>query len=202
MSMVAGIPEPGFAEQVGGAQQTFRGLLDALANPARPVPVSTDVGTPESFTPAAAATVLTLCDDATALWLDQRLREIPGVESWLRFHTGAPITVEPAEADFAIISSPAALPHLVTFAQGTDEAPHTSTTVIVIDRAEASGVTYRANGPGFEHPALWTAPAFPEGFGAQWSANTSRFPRGIDLVIAGHDSVVGLPRTTKLTEVD
>jgi alpha-D-ribose 1-methylphosphonate 5-triphosphate synthase subunit PhnH len=203
MTTTTRIPQPGFADQVRGAQQTFRALLDALARPTRQVPVPTEVGTPTPLTPAVAATVLALCDDATPLWLDQRLREdFPDVEAWLRFHTGAPITDEPAKADFAIVSSPAALPQLAAFAQGTEEAPHNSTTLIVIDGDEAPGATFRANGPGFQHPSLWTAPAFPTTFSAQWAANTARFPRGVDLIIAGHDAVVGLPRTTRLTEVD
>jgi alpha-D-ribose 1-methylphosphonate 5-triphosphate synthase subunit PhnH len=203
MTTTTRVPEPGFSVPVQGAQQTFRALLDALARPTRPVSTPTEIGVPESLTPAAAATVLTLCDDATVLWIDESLRDPNGdVEAWLRFHSGAAITDDPAKAAFAIVSSPAALPDLGVFAKGTDEAPHLSATIIVIDADGAPGATFTATGPGFEFPAEWVAPAFPADFSQHWAANAARFPRGVDIVIAGRDTVAGLPRTTRLTEVD
>jgi alpha-D-ribose 1-methylphosphonate 5-triphosphate synthase subunit PhnH len=195
------VPEPGFADQALGAQETFRALLDALATPTRPMQVDVAVGSPEPLTTAAAAIVLTLCDDATPLWLDPVLRVgHPAVEAWLRFHTGAPIVESPGDAEFAIVSSPSALPALEAFSLGTDEAPHTSGTVIVVDADGGAGRSYRTDGPGFERASTWRAPAFPAEFTAWWAANSAGFPRGVDLVIAGRDTVVGLPRTTRLTE--
>lgn len=195
------IPAPGFTDPVHEAQLTFRAVLDALARPTRPVAVPADVAGPGSLSPAAAAVLLTLCDDATKLWLDDRIRGgADDVEAWLGFHTGAPVVAKPAQADFAVVSSPAALPDLTAFAEGTDEAPHTSATIIVLDPAGTPGRTFTADGPGFEHPLTWVAPAFPADFADQWAANGARFPRGVDLIIAGADAVVGLPRTTRLTE--
>lgn len=195
------VPQPGFSDPVPQAQQTFRAILDALARPTRPVTVPVAVAGPDSLTPAAAAVLLTLCDDATALWLDDRIRSgLDEVEAWLAFHTGAPIVAQPAQAAFAVISGPAALPDLAAFAEGTDGAPHTSATIIVLDADADRGPMLTADGPGFESAASWAAPAFRSDFVAQWTANQARFPRGVDLIIAGPDTVVGLPRTTKLTE--
>lgn len=203
MTTTTRVPEPGFTMPVQGAQQTFRALLDALALPTRPVATPTEIGVPAPLTAAAAATVLTLCDDATTLWLDGPLRDAErDVEAWIRFHSGAPLTDDPGKAAFALVSSPAALPDLSLFAKGTDEAPHLSATIIVIDEAGTPGATFTAAGPGFEFPLQWVAPAFPADFHQQWVANAARFPRGVDIVIAGRDSVVGLPRTTRLTEVN
>lgn len=203
MTTTTRVPEPGFAMPVQGAQQTFRALLDALARPARPVATPTEIGVPRPLTAAAAAAVLTLCDDSTVLWLDGRLRdESQDAEAWMRFHSGATITDEPAAAAFAIVSSPAAMPDLTLFAQGTDEAPHTSVTIIVIDGDASGGAAFTAEGPGFENPTRWVAPAFPPDFHRQWQANAARFPRGVDLIIAGRDTFVGLPRTTRLTEMN
>lgn len=218
MSTRTWIPEAGFAEQAHDAQQTFRALLEALARPTRPQPVRASVGVPEPLTPAAAATLLTLCDEATAVWIDPVLGAAhPGVEAWLRFHAGSPVIDDPGRADFAVVAAPGTLPDLDTFAVGTDEAPHTSCTVVVVDaRSTAPGGSdrshalpsgiggrrFRADGPGLEHPVDWAAPAFPVWFADQWRANGARFPRGVDLVVAGHDTVTGLPRTTRLTEVD
>lgn len=195
------IPAPGFGDPVSDAQQTFRAVLDALARPTRPITVPAAVAGPECLTPAAAAVLLTVCDDATALWLDDTIRSRgDDVEAWLAFHTSAPVVAVPALASFAVVASAAALPDLSAFAQGTDEAPHTSATIIALDPDGTSHQTFTADGPGFQKPASWSAPAFPADFARQWAANQARFPRGVDLIIAGPDTVVGLPRTTRLTE--
>jgi len=190
---------PGFADPVHGAQLTFRAVLDAMARPTRPVAVPTVAG-PGSLTAAGAAVLLTLCDDATPLWLDDGLRGGQDeVEAWLAFHTGAPVVAKPAQAAFAVVSRPSALPELSIFAEGTDEAPHTSATIIVLDPEGDQGQSYAADGPGFESPSAWVTPDLPKHFEEQWAANHARFPRGVDLIIAGQDAVVGLPRTTRLT---
>lgn len=190
---------PGFADPVRDAQLTFRAVLDAMARPTRPVAVPA-VTRPASLTAAGAALLLTLCDDATPLWLDDRLRGGQDeVEAWLAFHTGAPVVARPAQAAFAVVSRPSALPELSVFAEGTDEAPHISATIIVLDPEGDPGQRFAADGPGFETPAVWTAPDLPKDFAHQWAANRARFPRGVDLIIAGAETVVGLPRTTRLT---
>jgi alpha-D-ribose 1-methylphosphonate 5-triphosphate synthase subunit PhnH len=199
LPQTSGVPAPGFTEPVRQAQLTFRAVLDAMARPTRPVQVPGVTG-PDGLTPAAAALLLTLCDDATPLWLDDRLRSAADeVATWLAFHTGVPIVDRPGRASFAVISTPAALPELASFAEGTDEAPHTSATVIVLDPAGTTGPTYTADGPGFQRPLEWAAPDLPPDFADQWAGNHARFPRGVDLIIAGSETVVGLPRTTRLT---
>lgn len=194
------IPAPGFGDPVHDAQQTFRAVLDALARPTRPVMISPKVAGPGSLTPAAAAVLLTLCDDSTALWLDDRIRSgRDDVEAWLAFHASAPVVTQPSQAMFAVVSAPPALPDLSMFAEGSDEAPHTSATIIVLDAHGTSNRTLMADGPGIENPTSWAVPAFPADFPQQWADNHARFPRGIDLIIAGSGTVVGLPRTTRLT---
>lgn len=189
---------PGFADPVHEAQLTFRAVLDAMARPTRPVEVPTVAG-PGSLTVAGAAVLLTLCDDATPLWLDDGLRGGQDeVEAWLAFHTGAPVVARPSQAAFVVISRPSALPELSTFADGTDEAPHTSATIIVLDPQGEQSRRYLADGPGFEVPSVWIAPDLGKQFEEQWAGNRARFPRGVDLIIAGHSTVVGLPRTTRL----
>ncbi|MES2169232.1 MAG: phosphonate C-P lyase system protein PhnH [Actinomycetota bacterium] len=193
--MTVGIPLAGFADAVHDAQSTFRAVLDALARPARAVTVPATPDGPAELTAAARAVLLALCDEATPLWLNERT---PELEAWLSFHTGAPLADDLRDAAFAVVSAPAALPGLRDFAQGTDETPHRSATVIVVDAEGLPGETYLADGPGFEHPLRWMAPPFAAGFAEQWAANHARFPRGVDLIIAGAASVTGLPRTTRL----
>lgn len=190
---------PGFTDPVHDAQKAFRAVLSALSRPTRPITVPIPAAVPAPLTPAGAALLLALCDDATPLWLDHALRSDNGIATWMAFHAGAPIVDDPTLAAFAVISAPAALPELTCFAQGTDESPHTSTTLVVLDATGAQGPDFMADGPGFESAATWTAPDFPADFAAQWAANRARFPRGVDLVVAGQSTVIGLPRTTHLT---
>ncbi len=190
---------PGFTDPVHDAQAAFRAVLGALSLPTRPTTMPVEVAGPDLLTPAGAALLLALCDDATPLWLDEQLRKDGVLAAWMAFHTGAPTVDDPTLAAFAVISTPGALPKLTDFAQGIDEAPHTSTTIVVLDPAGDLGSEFVADGPGFEHAAAWTAPRFPADFAAQWGANRARFPRGVDIVIAGLSTVTGLPRTTHLT---
>jgi alpha-D-ribose 1-methylphosphonate 5-triphosphate synthase subunit PhnH len=196
------IPAPGFAEPVRGAQQTFRGILDALARPTTAVALPAEVHAPGGLSRGAAALLLTLVDGSTPLWLDPQLAADADLTAWIAFHCGAPLVEDRDRAAFAVVAAAARLPELSTFALGSDEAPHTSTTVIVATTRQDGGPTFTAYGPGFPEPAAWHAPALPTDFAAQWSRNGALFPRGVDLVFAGDDTLVGLPRTTRLTEVD
>lgn len=200
-------PAPGFADPVHVAQQTFRTLLDALARPTTTVPLPVAVTAPGALTDGAAAVLLTLADESTPLWLDPTLADEDDLVEWLAFHTGARPVDDPALAAFAVVATPAALPPLASFAPGTDEAPHTSTTAIVatgraVVGTTRTGRTFDADGPGFPAPATWSAPDLPADFADQWAANGAVFPRGVDLVFAGDDALVGLPRTARLSEVD
>ncbi len=191
------VPAPGFADPVRDAQRTFRAALDALARPTIPVDVDAGLEVPGALTPAAGALVLALCDDSTPVWLDAELRSDEDVVGWIAFHTGAPITDDPSAAAFAVVAGPATMPALDAFALGTDEAPHTSTTLIVGLRTDAHAVPFVADGPGFPEPTGWDAPV-GEGFAEEWARNAASFPRGVDVVFAGEAQLVGLPRTTRL----
>ena len=206
------VPAPGFADRVHGAQQTFRALLDAFARPTTALAVPCQVSVPaggdatgserRALSRGAAAFLLALADDSTPLWLDPTLAGDPVVTAWIGFHTGAPLVDDRSTAAFALVAEPEALPALDSFALGSDEAPHTSTTVVVMtDPDRPAGTAFGADGPGFPVPAVWQAPALPPDFAAQWARNGALFPRGVDLVLASDDAFVALPRTTRLTTV-
>ena len=191
---------PGFENPVHDAQRTFRALLDAFGRPTTAVALPCPVSAPVTLTRGAAALVLTLVGDSTPLWLDPFVDD-PAVAAWVTFHTGARFVADPSLAAFALVATPQALPALDRFALGSDEAPHTSTTVVVMTARPSTGPLLGADGPGFPVPSIWHAPALPRDFAAQWARNTARFPRGVDLVLAGDETFVALPRTTRLTPV-
>ncbi|MGY1553154.1 phosphonate C-P lyase system protein PhnH [Microbacterium sp. A588] len=191
---------PGFADPVNDAQQVFRATLEALARPTIAQHVRAAVQPPAPLSATAAALVLALCDEQTPLWLDDALRQNSDVEAWIRFHTGARLVDDASEALFCVASSPSTVPPIDDLAQGSDEEPHLSATVI-IDASDAKPIgSFLVDGPGVNGQISWDGRGLPASdFLETWTANTRRYPRGVDLILADVDQVTGLPRTTALT---
>ena len=192
--------EGGFADLVLDGQRTFRAVMDALANPGALQPLAELPAPPAPLTPELGALALTLCDHDSPVWLDARLAAAPLVGDWLRFHTGAPLVADPAEAMFALVADPAGLPRLETFAQGTDEYPDRSTTLLVALSGLDGGPALTLTGPGIERSLAFAPPVQQPDFWVQWGDNNARYPRGVDLVLAAGGRIAGLPRTTRIGE--
>lgn len=190
------IQTPGFADPVADAQRVFRAALEALARPTLPQAVGVALAPPAPLGRVIAALALTLCDEQTPVWLDAALRT-PDVTAWIRFHTGARIVDVAEDAAFCLASSPAAAPAPATMNAGTDEEPHLSATVIVDATGAAPLGGLVVTGPGVNGSVDWDGAGLPWSV-AEWNANAARFPRGVDLLIAGAAEVRGLPRTTRL----
>ena len=188
----------GFANPVFDAQAIFRAVMDAMARPGTVQPVRLLAEPPQSLSPVAAAIALTLCDHDTPLWLDPALKQTQAVASWLGFHAGAPLADTPADAHFALVGDPATLIALENFAQGTQEYPDRSTTLILQVASLASGENLLLEGPGIERAALTAPSPLPRHFVEQWKQNRARFPRGVDLILAAPEGIACLPRTTHI----
>lgn len=191
--------EGGFSDPVFDAQATFRAVMDAMAEPGTRRPAKAAAIPPAPLSPTAAALALTLCDQDTKLWLDTSLADEP-VVAWLRFQTGGTIVDDPAQAHFAFVADPAAMPRLDAFAQGSHDYPDRSTTLVMIVDALENGVPLRLAGPGIETSSSLAPTALPDDFASQWRDNGARFPRGVDLVFAAADAIACLPRTTRILE--
>ncbi|OAF07826.1 carbon-phosphorus lyase subunit PhnH [Bradyrhizobium centrolobii] len=197
MTTIAELP-PGFADKVLSAQSTFRSVMDAMARPGsvqRIVPVA---GTPGPMMRGTAAIALTLFDHDTPLWLDAGMSESSDVVKWLKFHTGAPVVQDSSIAAFALIAEGTALPPLERFALGSSEYPDRSTTLILqVDGLDA-GRSFELRGPGIDGVATLQATIRPADLFERLSVNEALFPRGIDVVLVSDDSVVAIPRTTRV----
>ncbi|WP_341318564.1 phosphonate C-P lyase system protein PhnH [Paraburkholderia sp. IMGN_8] len=187
---------PGFADPVHNTQAVFRTLLDALSRPGT-------VGVVENGLPevratraelAAFAALLTLCDYATPVWLAQ---PDAALASALRFHTGAPLVDEPAQAAFAYIHDTGALPSLESFALGEAESPEQSVTLLIRVEALTGGTPVVLSGPGIQHTATIAPVGLPEHFWRERAALAPLFPCGIDCYLVCGSTLIGLPRTTK-----
>lgn len=192
----------GFAAPVFDAQFVFRAVMDAMARPGTVQPVHALAQPPAPLSPTAGAVALTLCDHDTPLWLDTGLQVSAAVKSWLGFHTGAPHAGTPADAHFALVANPANLIALENFAQGTQEYPDRSTTLILQVESLTSGTPLRLEGPGIETFASIAPTPLPRHFVEQWKQNGARFPRGVDLILAAPDGIACLPRTTRITTTE
>ena len=200
MTAQTGMLTPGFHSPVHDAQRVFRAVLDALARPLMPQRLDVVLDPPAPLSREVGAIALALCDEQTPIWLDSALTHAPDVAGWIRFHTGAPLVEDPADALFCIASGPSAVPAFDALNAGTDEEPHLSATVL-IDATDALPTgDIVATGPGIDGSIAWDCAGASARFLEARRANIAMFPRGIDAILAARGTVVGLPRTTVTTQ--
>ena len=197
MTIVAELPA-GFAAKVLSAQSVFRSVMDAMARPGSIQRVASAAGTPSAMMRGTAAIALTLFDHDTPIWLDGRMSATADVAKWLKFHTSAPVVTDPSIASFALVGDPENLPALDRFAFGSNEYPDRSTTLIVQVESLADGAIVELQGPGIDGSAALRASIQPRDLFERLAINATLFPRGIDVVLVHDDSIVAIPRTTRL----
>jgi alpha-D-ribose 1-methylphosphonate 5-triphosphate synthase subunit PhnH len=190
----------GFSDKVLSAQSTFRAIMEATARPGRVHRVAAQAGTPSPLMRATAALALTLFDHDTPIWLDDAVAAGGEVAHWLKFHTGAPLTDDPSAASFALIGDGAALPALQDFALGSADYPDRSTTLIIQVTSLGDGASYRLRGPGIDGETLLQATLRPADLFDRLAVNATLFPRGVDVVLVHDESIVAIPRTTRLSQ--
>ncbi|WP_379685241.1 phosphonate C-P lyase system protein PhnH [Halomonas organivorans] len=187
----------GFSDPVQDGQRHFRRVLAAMAEPgtlhdaaATAVPEDAAIG------PALWATLLSLCDLDTRLWIAPGL-EAGGLADAVTFHTGCRKVATPDGADFALVTPATLVDPAPVFAEGSDAYPDRSTTLLVVLDALAEGGPWRLTGPGIpdtrgldvgEATALMT----------RLAANRARFPQGLDAILGCGDCLAAIPRSTRL----
>jgi len=188
----------GFADKVLSAQSTFRSVMDAMARPGSVQRVSVAVGTPGGMMRGAAAIALTLFDHDTPIWLDASMARTSEVAKWLKFHTSAPVVTDSSICSFAVIGDAGALSDLECFSFGSNEYPDRSTTLILQVESLTRGSVFELIGPGIDGMAALQAAIQPPDLFDRLAINAVFFPRGIDVVLVHDDSIVAIPRTTRL----
>ena len=189
--------QAGFADEAVDSQAVFRATLNALAHPGRPTPVPARATTPSPGRPAAARVLLALLDAECTLWLSPRFAG-GGTAAWLRFHTGCRTVAKPEEAQFVWVAEGDAMPLLADLNLGSDADPEQSTTVLLDVAGWQGGEPLQLAGPGVLGAVTLVAQGLPDTFIQQWQRNHAAFPRGVDLLLASADHVVGLPRSSQL----
>ena len=197
MTTVAELP-PGFADKVLSAQSVFRSVMDAMARPGSVKRIASVAGTPPGIMRGTAALALTLFDHDTPIWLDPAMSATPEVAKWLKFHTSAPVVADSSTASFALVGDPQSLPALDRFAFGSNEYPDRSTTLILQVESLDDGTIVELQGPGIDGTTVLRASIQPRDLFERLNINAALFPRGIDVVLVHDDSIVAIPRTTRL----
>jgi alpha-D-ribose 1-methylphosphonate 5-triphosphate synthase subunit PhnH len=190
---------PGFSDPVLASQAVFRTVMEAMARPGTIAELDVAITSPAPLGVAAAALALTLLDFETLLWLDPMLAAAPAVDGWLKFHTGARRTADPASAAFAFVAKPATLPGFDAFDLGNIEYPDRATTLVLEVETLNDGYVFLLSGPGIKESRSLAAAPLPADFADRMTANRALFPRGVDIVLTCGRRLAALPRSVQLT---
>ena len=193
--------EGGFSNPVLDAQSVFRALMDAMARPGSIARVEAGVVPPAPLESAAGAIACALIDADTPYWLDGPL-DGEALRSWLAFHTGARSTASILEAVFALVADPSSMPPFECFAQGLQEYPDRSATLVLQLEGLEGGAPLTFRGPGIKDRVTIAPRGLPVDFAEQWHANYKRFPCGVDLILTAGDAFACLPRSARLIQVE
>jgi alpha-D-ribose 1-methylphosphonate 5-triphosphate synthase subunit PhnH len=187
-----------FADPTFESQTAFRRVMRAMSAPGSILSCGETLAPPAPLARAAAATLLTLADFETPLWIAPSFPQ--AVSDYLAFHTGAPRAAAPDKAAFALVDLSADGLDLARFALGTAEYPDRSTTIVAQAAAFDAGPRLRLGGPGIKGEATLAVSPLPPDFAAQWVANRARFPLGVDLVVVADARLAALPRSVTIAE--
>lgn len=180
--------EGGFADPAQQAAQAFRAVMEAMARPGTSHAISGAMP-PAPMSPAAGATLLTLCDSTTPLYLAGAY-DTPDIRAWVAFHTGAPVAT-PATCQFALGDWPGLAP-LADYPVGTPEYPDRSATLIV-EMADGPAADVTLRGPGIKDSMCFALPEVQA-----FQNNARQYPLGLDFIFTRGDQLSALPRSTEV----
>jgi alpha-D-ribose 1-methylphosphonate 5-triphosphate synthase subunit PhnH len=180
----------------GDAQQTFRAVLEALA---RPGTTTTLPPGPLGTIASAVVPVLALADLGTGICVLEN--DGDGTGDAVATATSAPLW--PAElARLVAAIRPITDEEVRSFSRGTALTPEEGALVsLAVADVDGGQRRWRLTGPGIADEAMLAPRGLPGGFVAARTAAVSAYPAGIDVLLVTDDGrVVGLPRTTTITE--
>ena len=197
MSGKANIVTGGFSDPVFDSQHIFKAVMDGMARPGKVQSFDLSIQPPSPLGKAAGGILLTLCDYETPVWMNGAFSKSV-VPSWLSFHTGAQLANAKADARFAVLDAGSQLSSFDLFAQGTQEYPDRSATVIIEVPDLTGGSKLRLSGPGIRESEIIQPTGLPDIFLRLWSENRAVFPRGVDVILTCGSHFICLPRSTRI----
>ena len=187
---------PGFDNPVDAAQQVFRELLRAMAEPGVTCRAEAASRHPQALDAASYAIALCLFDQ------DTRLKLVDGVNSpeardSLRFHNSVNLVDVWQQADF-VICDEEETPDLEILNPGSQAFPDESCTLIIQCDSLTEGTLYSATGPGIEHVRYLRCSGLNSSLLRQREAMAQRFPLGIDIILTCDREFFCLPRGVRV----
>lgn len=179
------------------AQPIFRGLVDAISHPARPVRLDTTIiDLPTVIVPAAV-----LADVTSRVALIGPTDIMQPIGDALVRVTGCQLS-EPANAGLVISTTDLDSHTLGSLGRGTPAAPETAATVFIACD-EIGGTThateFMVRGPGAHDGRRCTVSGIDTAL-VWMAAQPNDFPCGIDIfIISADSSVVAIPRSNRVT---
>jgi alpha-D-ribose 1-methylphosphonate 5-triphosphate synthase subunit PhnH len=189
--------EAGADDPAVGTARSFRRVLEAMSRPGKIIRYPEIIDSPPQLSPTLAGLLLTLTDTDTSIWLTAELRHVDS-ENWIRFHTGARLSSDPAGAAFAVGSATGLLAEATAFNFGTPEYPDRSTTMIVAVPGFVNGLPVILEGPGNPHPVKLRGESLDEGFWRLLQGNAQAFPLGLDCIFAAPKAIAAVPRSSTI----
>ncbi|WP_295035159.1 phosphonate C-P lyase system protein PhnH [Salinicola sp.] len=193
---------PGLADPAHDSQRLFRQILGAMSEPGTlttlAVPAPPQAAPSDALGAALWGVILTLCDLETRVWIAADL-DSPPLREALTFHTGARITDDPANADFALLTHESFDPQ-TPFALGSDTYPDRGTTLLVaVERLDNAG-PLSLSGPGIETTRALDIGDSPgcRALMDRLAANRASFPRGLDMIFGCGAQLAAVPRSTRV----
>jgi len=197
MAAKSNIVTGGFSDPVFDSQHIFKAVMDGMARPGKVQSFDLPIQPPSPLGKAAGGILLTLCDYETPVWMNGAFSKSV-VPSWLSFHTGAQLANAKAEARFAVLDAASQLSSFDLFAQGSQEYPDRSATVIVEVPDLAGGPRLSLSGPGIRETEIIQPTGLPDIFVRLWSENRAVFPRGVDVILTCGSHFICLPRSARI----
>ena len=197
MAQESGFSLAGFQDPAFEATDVFRRVLGAMAHPGQIETIAADCGCPDSLNAATAATLLTLSDMETGVWLapEQESRQ---ARDFLAFHAGCRLVDGVGQADFVVTSPETPLSVLDGLSLGDAAFPDRSATVILAVGQMAAGRGVTLRGPGIEKTCDLSIAGVDADFWAWRAQKCALFPRGFDLILTSGDRVAAIPRTSSV----
>jgi alpha-D-ribose 1-methylphosphonate 5-triphosphate synthase subunit PhnH len=182
-----------FSDPVAHAQSCFRMILQAIAEPGRVLTLDAAPPAPSGLDAATAAVCLTLLDNETTVWLDQRAERDP-IPTFLSFLCGVGLSTTPANAAFALILQPRRLPRLDEIGLAAHLGPEDGATLILQATSLTQGRGPFCRGAASAERHRLSLGGMPDGFVDQFSPA----PRAFDIILCCGNRLAALPRTARL----
>ncbi|MCV7410355.1 hypothetical protein AWC05_21145 [Mycobacterium florentinum] len=178
------------------SQQIFRAVLEALARPGTPMPLPSE---PLRLLAPAITPIMALADSTTGVCVLER----PG-EHWAdKIATATAAPIWPAEmARLVAAVRPVSADEVRGFTRGSAEAPQDAALVsFAVRDVEGGPRRWTLTGPGVRDTTTIAPQGMTVGFVAARAGVVAAYPGGIDVLLVTDDGrIVGLPRTTTITE--